>query len=270
MVYLVDPQKYSILKTIIAVPLAILIIFVALFAYSGVWSPIVVVDSGSMQHNDESSIGTIDAGDIVIIKSTDSFENVTTYVEGISSGHKTYDGYGDVIIFNSEQLNKSIIHRAIIELEYDDSTNTFSAQSLKNLDENLWEADGSHSHTGLKDEIILKNVEYLGGKEIVINLKTILFSMGNSPHGGIVTMGDNNTRIDQVSGISDLVEEKDIIGKSRGELPWFGIINLLVNGYDLDDVPQNSKNNLIISIILIIGMPLVISLFIDYKRKRLN
>lgn len=270
MVYLVDPQKYSTLTTIIAVPLAILIVLVALFAYSGVWSPIVVVDSGSMQHGDESSIGTIDAGDIVIVKSVDSLEDVTTYVEGITSGHKTYNGYGDVIIFNSEQLNKSIIHRAIIELEYDELTNTFSAPSLKNLNEELWEADGGHLYTGLKNEIILKNVEYQNGNEIVINLKNILFSMGNSPHGGVITMGDNNTRIDQVSGISGLVEENNIIGKARGELPWFGIINLLANGYDLDNVPQNSKNNLVISIILIFGIPISVSLFIDYKKKRLN
>lgn len=263
-----DKEHKSTLKAIIAIPVVIALIFVALFAYSGIWPPLVVVDSESMQHGEESSIGTIDTGDIVIIKKTDSFEDITTYVEGLSTGYKTYSGYGDVIIYNSEYLNKSIIHRAIIKLEYDESTNTFSAPSLKDINENLWEADGGHSYSGLKNEIIIKNVSYTDSGEIIINLKNILFDMGSDPHGGIVTMGDGNSRIDQNSGISDLVEEKDISGKARGEIPWFGIVNLLANGHDLSDIPQNSKTDFVIALVLIIGVPIGLSEIIDYRKKK--
>ena len=62
--------------------------------------------------------------------------------------------------------------------------------------------------------------------------------MGSSPHSGIVTMGDGNTRVDQNSGISDLVEEKDITGKARGEIPWFGIVNLMASAVYLKTVKQ--------------------------------
>lgn len=263
-----DKEYRSTLKAIIAIPVAIAIVFVALFAYSGIWPPLVVVDSESMQHGEESSIGTIDTGDIVIIKKTNSFEDITTYVEGLSTGHKTYSGYGDVIIYNSEYLNKSIIHRAIIKLEYDELTNTFSAPSLKDIDENLWEADGGHSYSNIKNEIKIKNVPYTNSGEIIINLKNILFDMGSNPHGGIITMGDGNSRVDQNSGISDLVEEKDITGKARGELPWFGIVNLIANGHSLSDIPQNSKINFIIALILIIGVPVGLNEIINYKKKK--
>ena len=263
-----DKEKSSTLKTIICIPAAVLLVFIVLFAYSGIWPPLVVVDSESMQHGENSSIGTIDTGDIVIVKEVNSLGEITTYVEGLSTGHQTYEGYGDVIIYNSQYLNKSIIHRAIIELEYDDLTNTFSAPSLKDLDENLWEADGGHSYSGLQNEIVIKNVEYLDSKEIRINLQNLLIDMGSRPHGGIVTMGDGNTRIDQNSGIADLVQEEDITGKARGELPWFGIINLLVNGHDLSDIPENSQRDLVIALILIIGIPLILSEIIERKKKK--
>ena len=263
-----NKENKSTLKAIITIPAVIIVIFVALFAYSGIWPPLVVVDSESMQHGDQSSIGTIDTGDIVIIKETNSFEDITTYAEGLSTGHKTYSGYGDVIVYNSEYLNKSIIHRAIIKLEYDELTNSFSAPSLKDINENLWEADGGHSYSNLKDEIVLKNVPYTKDGEIKINLKNILYDMGSSPHSGIVTMGDGNTRVDQNSGISDLVEEKDITGKARGEIPWFGIVNLIANGHGLSSVPQNSKTDFVIALILIIGVPIGRSEIIDYRKKK--
>lgn len=81
-------------------------------------------------------------------------------------------------------------------------------------------------------------------------------------------MGDGNTRIDQNSGIADLVQEEDITGKARGELPWFGIINLLVNGHDLSDIPENSQRDLVIALILIIGIPLILSEIIERKKKK--
>ena len=81
-------------------------------------------------------------------------------------------------------------------------------------------------------------------------------------------MGDGNTRVDQNSGISDLVEEKDITGKARGEIPWFGIVNLIANGHGLSSVPQNSKTDFVIALILIIGVPIGLSEIIDYRKKK--
>ena len=47
----------------------VIIIILGLFAYSGLWPPLVVVESESMQHSNTTSyIGVIDTGDLVIVK----------------------------------------------------------------------------------------------------------------------------------------------------------------------------------------------------------
>ncbi len=96
------------------------IIFGILYAYSGVWPPIVVIESSSMQHGSYSQLGIIDTGDIVLVKSTPA-DKVVTYVEARFShrDYKTYGDYGDVIIYNAPS-GDSIIHRAILYAYYDD------------------------------------------------------------------------------------------------------------------------------------------------------
>ena len=96
------------------------VVFGVLYAYSGVWPPIVVIESSSMQHGDYSQFGIIDTGDIVLVKNTPA-DKVVTYVEARFSdkNHKTYGDYGDVIIYNAPS-GDSIIHRAILYAYYDD------------------------------------------------------------------------------------------------------------------------------------------------------
>jgi len=45
---------------------------------------------------------------------------------------------------------------------------------------------------------------------------------------GFITKGDNNNIIDQQGGISSLVEKDWVLGVARGELPWLGLISMLV------------------------------------------
>src|SRR5688572_5813549 len=60
----------------------------ALFAYARVWPPMVVVESGSMQHSDvRSHLGVIDTGDLVLLQSVSSGSDVVTYVDGRVSGY---------------------------------------------------------------------------------------------------------------------------------------------------------------------------------------
>ena len=101
--------------TIVAV---FLILLSSVYIYSGVSPPFSTVNSGSMQHsNDSSSIGTIDTGDMVIVKDPAEY-NITTYVEGSKSDFKKFGEYGDVIIYRTSTNN--IIHRAMLELTLQD------------------------------------------------------------------------------------------------------------------------------------------------------
>jgi len=76
-----------------------------------------------------------------------------------------------------------------------------------------------------------------------------------------------NRRIDQQSGISDIngriVEQVSIewvIGVARGEVPWFGLIKLNLNGNPgYDEAPENSRTNLKISLVLLLGVPLMLN-----------
>jgi len=53
-----------------------------------------------------------------------------------------------------------------------------------------------------------------------------------APYDGFVTKGDNNNIIDQQGGISNVVEKEWILGVARGELPWLGLLSMLVRDRD--------------------------------------
>ena len=115
---------FSTCKEIIFALLVIFIIFICLTAYSARWPPIVGIESDSMMHGDDSSIGTMDTGDIVIMKSVSGRQDISTYMESKSSNYKTYNSYGDVIGFKKNGgSGTEVIHRAVVWLEYNSSGN---------------------------------------------------------------------------------------------------------------------------------------------------
>src|SRR3972149_4643211 len=97
--------------------LVVALVMAALFAYTRVWPPMVVVESASMQHsNTESSIGVIDTGDLVLVQGVAAAGDVVTYIEGRATGHSTYGDYGDVIVFikpGAASASTPLIHRAM-------------------------------------------------------------------------------------------------------------------------------------------------------------
>ena len=121
---------------------------------------------------------------------------------------------------------------------------------------------------------------YIGAR-LEIDLSTMLsymFSNGNL-HGGIITLGDNNwemidgvpvARYDQrwLTTMREPVMEDWIIGKARGELPWFGLLKLWATGTMPDDAPANSQRNLVISLGALILIPVVIDVGSNVMRRR--
>lgn len=91
---------------------AVLIIFMVLSKLVfGLWTPMVAVESGSMEPH-------MQIGDIIFIKSTDK-ANITTYEEGKKTGYESFQNYGDVILYRpyGEQGVTPIIHRAMYRVE---------------------------------------------------------------------------------------------------------------------------------------------------------
>jgi signal peptidase I len=110
--------------------------FVVLFLLSVIWiytgqplsrAPVVSVESGSMMHGPESPrpfgtppfgrVGTIDPGDIVLVKDIDEPQDVD--VAFSPSAGRTYGGHGDVIVFHpyGRTGGTAIIHRAMLYIE---------------------------------------------------------------------------------------------------------------------------------------------------------
>jgi len=251
------------------------LILLILLAYSGIWPPMVVVESGSMQHDIPgkpavSHIGVIDTGDLVLIKTADR-ASIQTYIDGVKSNYKTYGEYGDVIIYypNGERDQIPIIHRAIVYLELNQTTErSYDIPSLKDYPGNWsiepYELNHEYIHRwyDLSGTLYLYNIGYYN-VTIEIHLDTILRN-SPEPNSGYITMGDNaatNAPVyDQAFSISlnHPVPPSEVKGVARGEIPWFGLLKLYTeNGHIPPRTPSNSVTNLIISIIVLLGVPFV-------------
>jgi signal peptidase I len=119
--------------------LAVLVVLLALYAYTGNWPPLVVVESQSMQHGLVDTLGVINTGDLVLVKKISGPSQVVTYVDaegsGPNSGYSTYGELGDVLLYfaDGDMSTTPIIHRAILWLSYDPAANEYIAPSLANL-----------------------------------------------------------------------------------------------------------------------------------------
>ncbi len=91
---------------------AVLITFMVLSKLVfGLWTPMVAVESGSMEPH-------MQIGDIIFIKNVDRV-NIITYEEGKNSSYKSFENYGNVILYRpyGEEGVTPIIHRAMYRVE---------------------------------------------------------------------------------------------------------------------------------------------------------
>lgn len=256
------------MKGMLIAAAVVLIIILGLWAYSGIWPPLVVIESSSMQHSQTASeIGVIDTGDLVIIKKVSGAEEVTTYLEGMKTGHQTYGEYGDVVIYKpyGQAQRTSIIHRAFARMIYNQSGG-YDIPALKDIPQSSWSvSSGQKVWYNLNTQVSFFNIGY-NQVTVKLNLTTILNNFQGAhlaPHSGIITLGDNNHGIVDQSPMANIcwapIKSEWVQGEARGELPWFGLLKLWITGPSPDGpVPENSKTNLFISIGLIIAVPLAI------------
>ena len=275
-------EAMALVQDVVVALIVVAIVLGSLYIYGGRWPPMVVVESESMQHDDELSyIGVIDTGDLTLVRTLDNAGPPVTWVEGRDTDYSRYGEFGDVIIYhkNGQTQTTPIIHRAIVRIEYNPSGGGFDVPTL------------DPPAVNEMDKIVIKdfNSYHNGRRETVdlsIDVKGILKNFEDNdnadPHGGIITKGDHNREVDQSSlpawtgpgappeGVSHLVEpveENWIVGVARGEIPWFGLIKLWARGQtEFHPAPVNSGPNLMISVALLLVAPfLAESTIIEYR-----
>jgi signal peptidase len=177
---------------------AVALVAVFLFAISGLWPPLVAIESGSMEPQ-------IQTNDLVFVMEEHRFPGpgshgetgVVTASAGERTGYESFDRPGDVIVYRPDGLDRRtpVIHRAMFWVE--DGENWYDR------------ADPAH----------------LGGAENCAQL-------ANCPadHAGFVTKGDYNDRYDQVGRpgrpISEPVKPSWVVGTAEARVPWLGNVRL--------------------------------------------
>jgi signal peptidase len=265
------PKKYRgvayFLRDAGVAALVVALILLAMFAFTGKWPPLVVVESDSMMHGNDniSHIGTIDTGDLVLVKKVSSTSDIETYVDGYLSGHRSYGDYGDVIIYkvSGQSTRTPIIHRTMVYLEANADQTSYRVTALKDLPAAKWSVtnpDDTWDH--LTSTLTLHDVGY-AGLSVVIDIPHLAFPFTS----GYITKGDHNSQVDQFIGASP-VHLDWVVGKARGEIPWFGLLKLWSTHTLGSPAPSNSVRDLYISIALIVLCPILIDLGATIREKR--
>ena len=221
-----------------------------LWAHTGTMPPLVVVESSSMIHEENGEIGSIDAGDLILVMDT-PYDNIITFAEASDRDNK-YHGYGthgmegDVIIYQKNgDEGTPIIHRAILRVEPSQTTspNRMAANVSDYCSEGgTWDSavideDGgvgtcvltwSVPGTNVTDSesITIRFDGYSAGyydcnRMAHANVEPYLVVWNWQPkHSGIVTLGDNNQcSVDQgglvVNGSSGIHSASGVAGPVR-------------------------------------------------------
>jgi len=181
---------------------AVLVVGVFLFTVSGVWPPLVAVESGSM-------VPHMTRGDLVFVMEEQRFPGggavgdtgVVTADRGERTGYRTFQGAGDVIVYAPDGSRETtpIIHRAMFWVERGEDWSERADPAF--LTDTRCEVDRDPAtDTGIPN--------------------------CPAPHAGFITKGDANGRYDQVTTLSDPVKPDWVVGTAELRIPGLGWIRL--------------------------------------------
>jgi signal peptidase len=190
------------LRDVITSVATVLLVGLLLFAVSGIWPPMVAVESGSMEPN-------MNVGDLVFVVDNERFvpghavehdgrtSGVVPADRAREVGHTEFNRYGDVIVYqpNGQGHRTPVIHRAMLFVEADEN----------------WYDRADRDHVGNADDC-----------EELNNCP--------APHAGFITLGDNNARYDQQTTLSAPVRPGWIIGTAEVKVPYLGYVRLAFSG----------------------------------------
>jgi signal peptidase len=169
---------------------AVVLVGFFLFAVSGVWPPLVAVESGSMLPN-------MQRNDLVFVMEEERFpgeraqDGVVTARTGAETGYEKFDNPGDVIVYaaDGDRGGTPIIHRAMFWVEAGEN----------------WCAAADPAYLGGLDPEDPRCV---------------------ADHAGFITKGDNNPSYDQATGLSGPVRPEWVVGTAEFKIPGLGWIRL--------------------------------------------
>lgn len=167
------------------------LIGVVLFAVSGVWPPLLAVESGSMEPN-------MQRGDLVFVEGID--RSVPEYAgpgkivsesEGSVHKHSSFNRAGDVIVFvPNGDSDRKIIHRAM-----------------------FWVTEGENWYSEANQSFIdARNCEALRNCP--------------APNSGYITKGDANERYDQAWDLTKPVKPEWVSSTAKYRIPYIGSVRL--------------------------------------------
>jgi signal peptidase len=195
-----DRGVVAYVREVLSSVLAVLLVGLVLFGVSGLWPPMVAVESPSMNPH-------MKTGDLVFVMEEhrfpgeDAYANtgVVTHRTGERTGYRKFGMGGDVIVYEPDGNGGTtpIIHRAMFYV---------------NASEDWY------------DKAVEVDSEAVGNAEDCDALEKC-----PAPHAGFITKGDNertNRRYDQVSGLSDPVKPAWVVGTAEFRIPWLGNIRL--------------------------------------------
>ena len=289
-----NPMRTLVRELVLAGGMISLLVL-AMWAHTGSMPPLVVVESNSMQHEKSGEVGTIDAGDLVLVHSPDD-NRIITFAEATNPS-SSYFGYeslgleGDVIIYkrNGESDSTPIIHRALFEIAIgesspaDDQGQCSQGVLWESVCITSWSVPGSDQMNVEKINLIFNGVntgKYACGG-VAAQHGSEWFSVENyTPmNPGYITLGDNNDCNDDqgifefAQGLSSIhsgmirpVQDDWVIGISGAEIPWLGTVKLMVSGGDspgVSQVPGPSFMFLMLFVGAILVAPMVIEPMIN-------
>ncbi len=206
----VDSGPMLYVRDLLTSVLIVLVIGATLFAVSGVWPPMVAIESGSMEPN-------MERGDLVFVVDNERFvpdgaietdEHTTGVVPAdvAQTRERTkFGAHGDVIVFrpNGNPGRTPVIHRAM-----------------------LWVEAGENWHDRADSDA-------LGGAEDCSELEHC-----PAPHAGFITKGDNeltNANYDQTTRLSAPIRPEWIVGTAELRVPYLGHVRLILSSVPLAD-----------------------------------
>nr|WP_210425005.1 S26 family signal peptidase [Halorussus halobius] len=176
----------------------VLAIGLVLFAVSGVWPPMVAIESGSMEPH-------MQKGDLVFIMEEGRLApdaahgdtGIVTARAGERVDYRNFDGYGDVVVYRPDgsSYETPIIHRAMFWVEKGEN----------------WYDEANEQYLQADSCEALRNCP--------------------APNSGFITKGDANPSYDQSDYMGkDPVKPSWIRGTAEVRVPWLGWIRLTFSG----------------------------------------
>ena len=285
--------SYGWIREILLAAGMIFVLYGSLVLMTGSSPPMVVVESQSMMADDESHVGIIDPGDIILVTDPEK-RSVVTYAEAVESGgqyhdYSTHGMPGDVIIYKKNGGNDTpVIHRAILFAAANETTALESNGTCNEgeLDELFVASDGSIGACILTWDV--KGTSIMNVSSISINLTGysclphgyLMIQDWIPEHEGFLTSGDNprtnGCTIDQLTatgyggsgphyfGLRDefgnpvtAVRTQWVSGLAGPEVPWFGIVKLAASN-NSSQVTSDAWTSLIVAVVILLSSVMII------------